>query len=151
MEGENSAISFLCILIETLAELKCQLWRRSVEKKVKISTRGLFSIRNSADSRTETCGTKCGGLLTAARERALVVAATRSNPWRCPSTKPLLQCPRKALEQGLLDRNIAELLSKCSLRAQTTRRCQRLRVCSPCERFQAPGRKTSPIKTTAPN
>lgn len=112
VEGGNSASSLLCTLIETLVELKCQLWRKSVEKRVKILTRDSFSIRNRADSWTETTyGNKCGCLLTAVRGGVLAVAATGSSPWRCLSTKPL-QCPRKALEQGLLDRNTTVLLSE---------------------------------------
>lgn len=41
-------------LIKNLVELKCQLWRKSVEKIVKNLTRDSFSIRNRADSWTET-------------------------------------------------------------------------------------------------
>ena len=35
MEGGNSVSSLLCTLTETLMELKCKLWRKSVEKVVK--------------------------------------------------------------------------------------------------------------------
>lgn len=69
-EGGNSASPLLCRLIETLVELKSQLWRKSVEKIVRILTWASFSIRKRADSWTETTHrNKYSCLLTAVRRR----------------------------------------------------------------------------------
>lgn len=111
LEGGNSASSLLCTLIETLVQLKCQLWRKSVEKIVKILTRDSFSIRKRADNWTETAHrNKCGWLLSAVTGRGGWQWQPQ-DPSRSLSTRPL-QCPRKALKQGLLDRNITVLFSK---------------------------------------
>lgn len=155
MAGGHSASSLLCTLIETLVELKCQLWRKSVEKRVKILTRDSFSIRNRADSWTEaTHGNKCGCLLTAVKG---------GGGWQWQ--------PQDPIPGGVSPQSLSSVPEKhwngdcwteippCSLartqalvlRAQATRRCQWLSVCSPWERLQEPGRKRSQIKTMAPN
>lgn len=90
VEGGNSASSLLCELIEALMELKCKLWRKTVENLVKILAGDSFSIRNRADTRTETTrGNKCGHLLRCSkREESLAMA---SGPLGCFSASPLAQ------------------------------------------------------------
>lgn len=68
VEGGNSVSFLLHMLIETLVELKCKLWRKSVEKVVKILGRDSFSIRNRADTWTKTTyRSKCGWLLSCSK------------------------------------------------------------------------------------